>query len=271
MKKILILIISFTIVINITLINNVNAEYFSTKNNVTIGSHTGNLINLLSNEGNFNNDTNLDGIGDGWVGTSLLSKRIENNVQYYTSNIVSGGIGKTYPFPITDILYACAMVKSANIKTYMRLRDNSTGQNAFQTKINEYELLSLRMSLTNATGGMLMIYDSSTSNWQEVSIKQVHIINLTSCFGAGNEPTKTEMDNYFINVINATPTPVPTPTPTPIPTPTPTPILTPEEKLDKQYNDISETNLILKKIYIQLYIISGLLIISLILRRRRNK
>lgn len=78
---------------------------------------------------------------------------------------------------------------------------------------NQYERLSAIHIAPDSTSATIRIRDNRTSGFTAISVKNVSYINLTAHFGAGNEPSKEEMDrllakypnSFFDGTVNLTP------------------------------------------------------------------
>ena len=78
------------------------------------------LSNLLGRNGNFETDSNSDGLGNGLSETNLLSKTMSSNEQYIVANTTSGEHKTEFnfntPVNIGDKYYACGYFKTTKGK-----------------------------------------------------------------------------------------------------------------------------------------------------------
>lgn len=107
--------------------------------------------------------------------------------------------GQDYEAPAGHKIYARADVKATTnlagigIPTALRLVSH--------TGSGEWEKLSFIRTFATEIAEITLI-DNRTSDWDTVYFDNVFVVDLTATFGAGNEPTKTEMDAlmaYFPN------------------------------------------------------------------------
>lgn len=165
------------------------------------------LENLLCRDGNFELDSG-SGIGDGWssaFGTSL--ENIINNVQKFTPTAQYGQVRATISESINDLQYACAFVKSSSTNTNFDIQrsggSSSDDTSAVHTGSGNYEFMSSTIRVLSPTSSLIVrCRNDSISDWTEIEIKQVHLLNLTQLYGKGNEPTKEEMDIIVQNIID---------------------------------------------------------------------
>ena len=88
-----------------------------------------------------------------------------------------------------DQCYFRATVKS----TSNQVRISWAGVSGYHSGSGDYETLSL-IGIPSVTSQWMYVRDERTSGWDAVEFGNALIINLTRTFGAGNEPTKEEMD-----------------------------------------------------------------------------
>jgi hypothetical protein len=126
-----------------------------------------------------------------------------DGVAEMTDQTNSDGLSRAhqvYGVPIGHKIYARADVKATTnlagigIPTAQRL--------ASHTGNGEWEKLSFIRTAASASENVIALIDNRTSDWDTVYFDNVFVVDLTATFGAGNEPTKTEMNAlmaYFPN------------------------------------------------------------------------
>lgn len=170
-------------------------EYFIRKDYMWVPNI---LINLLGTDGNFSADGNTDGLGDGWSTTGATSKSISNNIQSFVVSAKDKAISCAFGTPnANEIIYTCAIVKAPYAAVNLQLYGAASPLLAFYSGSGDWELLSVRTYYTTAMARSVFVQDTSISGWQTVQVKQVYVFNLTQIFGAGNEPTKAQMDSFM--------------------------------------------------------------------------
>lgn len=157
--------------------------------------------NLLGANGNFAVDSNGDGLADGWTAFRLGSTSMVGNVQTFTANLQYGGIlGNIVATNTTDKWYVCG---------YMQANSNlasiawTGAYKSYHTGSGNYEFLSFLDVRNNTSNFDVIFSDNRASGWVGIKVKYAHIFNLTELFGAGNEPTKAQMDTLIKNYIDA--------------------------------------------------------------------
>ena len=146
------------------------------------------LKNLIEN-GDFK-DSNNDGVADSFIlGTKITDFRVENNTQYWTSS------GLAWADALRTSSYL--PIKESN-KYYISM----VAQNILNIL---YEGERIYISSENRLNGKTshLFTASKSVNYlqfrglEECSVSYLTLIDLTDIFGAGNEPTKEEMDELI--------------------------------------------------------------------------
>jgi hypothetical protein len=163
-------------------------------------SEVANLLNALGTYGNFASDSDADGLANGWVNANSTVSLASNEQsvtalgQYsgiYVPTNVTGIIGHVY--------YYCALCygkTSINLKLQIASTTNLALANI--TTPDSWEFVSNIYSNTLYEGLLLFkISDHAASGFTESKFKSVYVFDLTDIFGAGNEPTKSQMDAYM--------------------------------------------------------------------------
>lgn len=112
-------------------------------------------------------------------------------IQYYYDN------GAT-PLPVGHVILGYAKVKFAqsysNSRPYLLINDG-TNQTilSFNNTITEWqECFVLRTIASGAVRTFLKIQDPNATDWNQLTIKNHGMVDLTKLYGAGNEPTTTD-------------------------------------------------------------------------------
>lgn len=150
-------------------------------------------INLLSNW-NFEKGT------DNWE-TSFLSFTVENG---HTILLADNQWDKVFQY-IDDyadraahIFYMCSYLKSTSNLTKIVIYDGNTYQKAEHSGSGSFEFISQRAVIFDAPTMLRpFIEDGRSSDWDNIYVDYICLIDLTALFGEGNEPTAGEMDSWI--------------------------------------------------------------------------
>lgn len=156
-----------------------------------------NLTNMLTNS-NFASTTGWNASG----GTFSAA----GNEALYTAAGQYGSISQTVTITNTRKYYFASSMYSPSNLPYIMLSDNvSYGEKVYPTGAGGYERLSaLFTSIRTTSGaGFSAIVDGRTSGFTQLKGKYSMLIDLTAAFGAGNEPTKAQMDNLLLQFANS--------------------------------------------------------------------
>jgi len=150
------------------------------------------VTNIVTN-GNFASTS-------GWS-ASTASFSVINNTASILATAQYGQIYKTIPTVIGNKYYVKSSIKTA-ISNIIRL---SVGSNysSLHTGSNNYEKLSIVFTATLSSNS-IVIFDNRSTGWDTFYVQQVLAIDLTSLFGAGNEPTVQQCDEIFSNWFDGT-------------------------------------------------------------------
>lgn len=162
------------------------------------------LNNLLGTIGNFEHDIDNDGLADGWTSTFVVNTAVINNTQVFTPTKALGGIEITVPYDTEpgDVEYVCAYIKGVPDQTFLVLNHTSNSTvNSVSKALDEFEFVSLYCIKPNMNKTKVMVL--TFSDYSQVEIKKVVFLNLTSIFGKGNEPSKTQMDLIMQQILSA--------------------------------------------------------------------
>jgi hypothetical protein len=147
------------------------------------------LTNILTN-GNFASTS-------GW-GHNGASFSVASNEASFLANGANDFVYRNDVSIIdTNIYYFCGWIKSssASVRCVMSVpgvrdvAENHTGSGNYEFISDLYPSIS-----TTANAVMYPLNDLRASGWDTLYAKYFSIINLTAAFGAGNEPSKAQMD-----------------------------------------------------------------------------
>ena len=154
-------------------------------------------FNTLLTNGDFSNGTT------GW---SAFNGTINNSNGTLVSkaSLLYGGSGQfiaNYTNYKLHKLYFSALVKSDTTSFFALLNDGVNQTLLSYTNINSFQKLSsIRTIEQNATTLFFKIQDQRNSLWTNIYVDDVYVIDLTTTYGAGNEPTVSQMDNNLNKV-----------------------------------------------------------------------
>lgn len=152
-----------------------------------IGQH--NIKNLIEN-GNFTDDTNKWNLRST---TGITNNGILTTTMTAGSLVSSWRIEQSIEPIVGHKYYVRAFIKPKyNNTTYIQFGGNTHNITLIS---NEWNLIQDIIATTSTA--IFRFYHSTNTNYVEgdtVQFKDIMCIDLTACFGAGNEPTKEEMD-----------------------------------------------------------------------------
>lgn len=94
--------------------------------------------------------------------------------------------------------YLCAKIKTSSSQIALTWHDGSQWGTVYSVASEDYiQYSSITTSLATTANGFVAVIDKNTSGWSDVNIKNIMLLDLTEAYGAGNEPTKAEMDAYI--------------------------------------------------------------------------
>lgn len=150
------------------------------------------VANQLGNVGNFEKDSDSNGVADGWTGTSVTACSVSGNVQNFTPTAQFGGIGSAAFKLINSHKYymACNMsTTDVNAKLYIMQLNGGNTPTLAHSGSGKYERLAAIVTATSdQSTPYLKPQTEKASNFVAISVKEVMLIDLTAMFGAGNEP-----------------------------------------------------------------------------------
>jgi len=159
------------------------------------------LINLVVN-GDFRNGTS------GWNIPNSTNFTTNSGTGSFVATGQWGNVNNRVSLIAGHVYYASADIKADTTNVIKLLLQNDAGgsvtASADYTNVNNFQHLSGTgvASATNITNAYLAIVDYRPSGWTTVYCKNNEVIDLTAIFGAGNEPSKTQMDTIMTNYPN---------------------------------------------------------------------
>lgn len=158
------------------------------------GVETTKLINQLGQAGNF---TEASGQ---WYCTNGGSVSISNNTAVFSAPARYSGIRpyqiSSFDLKAGHLLYIWATIKSTN-KITMSFNGIWPLPQASTSGTGEYEFISGLKAADQDRAEPIMISDGTETFGAEISVRKVGYIDLTACYGAGNEPDKATMDDLI--------------------------------------------------------------------------
>jgi hypothetical protein len=190
-----------------------NQGYFTTKSIIDVFSKnlTGVTVrfqNELGNYGNFPTDSNSDGLADNLSTNLAGSYSLSGGIQSFSPTSQYGYIGTNgITYTVGDVFYGCAYVKTTDNQMKVQIGDSDSdpSDSGSHSGSGNFEFLSGWMTTTsnsNPTTHGIRARTWATSSWVQTQVKQMHLFNLTRIFGAGNEPSKNDMNNEMPYLIN---------------------------------------------------------------------
>lgn len=144
----------------------------------------------LANNGNFSTTA-------GWS-SSGASFTVSGNIASFLANSAVDILQQSLSVILNHKYYFCEWVKAAvGANITAGISDGAVvSSGTSYGGSGEYEFLSaiLTAGRTSTSGITWCLVDNRSSGWNTVNAKYVSIIDLTVAFGAGNEPTKAQMD-----------------------------------------------------------------------------
>ena len=130
----------------------------------------------------------------GWAKLLVGTSSTTNNELIFTANAKNGRFHQGLSFPDGHYIYRSAEIKATSTLVFL---GRGTGRLKKHTGSGQYERLSDVSNWT--TNKNISVVDGREAGWSPVSVKNVVAIDLTAHFGAGNEPTASEMDTFLAN------------------------------------------------------------------------
>ena len=134
--------------------------------------------------------TNGDDFASGFAIFSATGS-VVGGVYQFTATSQLGKIETVLTYETTDKVYIVAKVKASS--SNVKLVDSYTFTFKAHTGSGNYELLSL-LNTNPLASKSWSVRDDNTTGFAQIDVDYMLAINLTAIFGAGNEPTKEQMD-----------------------------------------------------------------------------
>lgn len=101
-------------------------------------------------------------------------------------------------------IYASALLKTTSPLVRLAVSDGITNTDVVSLGDNQFQRYSLVKTMaSNMTAFIIKIHDLRASGWDKFYADKFKIIDLTATFGAGNEPTKEQMDRLLTEFPNS--------------------------------------------------------------------
>lgn len=155
------------------------------------------LRNLFGTIGNFEQDSDSDGLADGWrIWEDSIPCSLENNIQSFTPSAQYHNVKSDFSIPTNHVGYWCLYIQTLAPSIYIQtLVSDGTGSNVNPGTSEDFMFVSRRSD--SFSGTIIQIATNSTTSFGVIRFKMVHGFDLTEDFGVGNEPSKAEMDAFM--------------------------------------------------------------------------
>lgn len=155
------------------------------------------LTNMITN-GNYSSTST-------WSSYSLASFTVSSNEATITANATSGYLYQTFSMVNGRKYYLCGYIKSTSSSIDISITDTISSETATShSGSGSYEFLSLIHSsiATTSVARARSSRDNRSSGFNAINSKYCTLIDLTTAFGSGKEPTKAQMDNLMTQFYN---------------------------------------------------------------------
>lgn len=129
--------------------------------------------------------------------TTGSNKTVANNELTFTATVQYGQVYQDLNLVTGHKYYVKAHVKSTGpvfLQLFKNIGSDHTGS-------GEYELIS-GIDTATSNNRPLTIGDNRASGWEPIKVKNVMVVDLTTTFGLGNEPTKEEFEKIISSYEN---------------------------------------------------------------------
>jgi len=150
------------------------------------------MTNILGTDGNMNDVTTVDSKPDGWVYSTANAVSCVENEVVFIATAINGYIRKRPTLVVGHKYYGCAYLKSNTASSRVEFASDYSAHSGG----GDYEFLGA-LATCSATSNQLAIKDTRSSAWDNLTAKLAFLFDLTDIFGAGNEPTKTQMNDWM--------------------------------------------------------------------------
>jgi hypothetical protein len=144
-------------------------------------------INIVHN-GNFALDSNSDGLADAFAYLALGNLSVASNIQSFTATVQWAHLRQT----VTELVVGHKYLYMVDVNgTAGNIIEQTIGAYASSalTQSGVWQTLSMIVTATNASGEIRVV-ENRASTWTQIQVRRMALIDLTSKFGAGNEPAK---------------------------------------------------------------------------------
>lgn len=147
------------------------------------------LTNLITN-GNFASTS-------GWTSTGA-SFTVSGNEVSFLANSTSDTLTQNKSIVANHIYYFAIWAKASSSSVAVGMSYMTSGGTISHSGSAAYEFLSVRATASSTVSATVWaLADNRSSGWNTVNVKYVSMIDLTAAFGAGNEPSKEQMDQLM--------------------------------------------------------------------------
>ena len=156
------------------------------------------LKNLIAN-GDFSNGAT------GWTGSANSGFAVASSVGSITATAQGEAAYQSVTLTAGHRYYIASTITVATTGTTAVAFGFASGAgSAVPTLVTTFAQRLSSVQVATASGDAnLAVIDSRASEWTRVRLDNAVCIDLTSCFGAGNEPSKAEMDAYMARHANS--------------------------------------------------------------------
>jgi len=159
------------------------------------------LVNILNKYGNFIHP-NREQKSQDLVSYDSNNLSWANHEQTFTATAQYGNVYFDVSAVYGHVYYLCAYVKATSTTAGIEFMDLPYFPTAMHSGSGEYEFLSVTYKKILEDDNLLLAaVDISDGNWQPITVKLMHAFDLTTIYGPGNEPSKTDMDILVKNII----------------------------------------------------------------------
>lgn len=157
------------------------------------------INNLLGPYGNMINPGG--GLAQGWWAEFYEDLSCLNNVQTFTATATGGLVYRSAtPAVQGNVYYVCGWIQASSNQVGLRLLDDPTDFTAPIQGTGDFEFVSIYETKTVADDAIFVgVDDKRATGFTPISMKKIHVVDLTADFGVGNIPTKAELDAYMAN------------------------------------------------------------------------
>jgi hypothetical protein len=175
--------------------NAVTARQFIQTANIDTVAYGGLSYREIFEDGQLLTNPDFDNGTNNWLETYLNSFTVTEGIATYLANAINGRIYQDFSYG-NDKHYAVAKYKSTSNEVLLSMGFLSSGTSSHSGS-GQFETISLLNTQTTQTADSARVIDRRSSGFDNVEIDFIYQYNLTSLFGAGNEPDKATMDTLY--------------------------------------------------------------------------